>query len=84
MEPNQIHRSLIRLHILIEASKRPLEAGGIAALDRAATRRILREFERKGYLTTSGRAPGTYTITKAGRLRARDARNKIASLFPHT
>ena len=81
MEPNEIYRSLIRLHILIEAAKAPIEGESIAGLNRDKARRILREFESKGYLATNGRVAGVYAITKAGRLRARDAKKKIAALM---
>jgi DNA-binding PadR family transcriptional regulator len=93
MEPREIYRSLIRLYVLIEAAKRPLDSAGIAAtlqdrgftLSVEATRRILRVFEGKGYLTgtevRNSRAHKVYTITAAGRRQVPDAKRKIEELI---
>jgi len=93
MEPKEIYRSLIRLYILIEADKQPLDSTGVAAslcdrgfaLSLASTRRILRSFEDNGYLAgakvRNSRPHKVYTLTAAGRRRARDAKRKIGELM---
>src|SRR5262245_59747089 len=93
MELREIRQSLIRLYILIAASNRPLDSAGITAtlqargfaLSLASTRHILRASEGKGYLTSRkvrNICPHKeYTITAAGRRRAREAKRKIGELM---
>jgi repressor of nif and glnA expression len=93
MEPKEIYRSLIRLHILIEASKRPVATGGVTGklhdrgftLSLARVRDILRDFEGKGYLVSTavcnGRVQRMHTITRAGCLRVQDAKKKVGELI---
>src|SRR5262249_28994190 len=93
MGPKQIDQSLIRLSALIEVSKGPTDSAGLLvklhdrglAVNLALVRRILRAFERKGYLvsreTEAGRTSVTYAITRAGRRQSRDAREKLAALI---
>jgi DNA-binding PadR family transcriptional regulator len=93
MEPKEIYRSLIRLHILIEASKRPVNSGGVTGklhdrgftLSLARVRDILRDFEGKGYLVSTGVRDGRvrrmYTITQTGRIRMQDANKKVGELI---
>lgn len=77
----------------MEAAKQPLDTAGVTArlndrghtVSLAATRRILRLFEGKGYLTATDVRNSLphkeYTLTAAGRRRARDARRKIGELL---
>ena len=93
MEPREIYRSLIRLHILIEAARRPLDSAGVAAKlhDRgfnfgvASVRNILRRFEAAGYLTSAlarNRRPHrVYRITATGRKLAREAKKRVGTLI---
>jgi DNA-binding PadR family transcriptional regulator len=93
MEPKEIYPNLIRLHVLIEASRRPIDTGSVRGsledrgliLNDASIRRILREFEGKGYLASSeahnSRPHIIYTMTPAGRARMRDAKEKIRALI---
>ena len=92
MEPKEIYRSLIRLHILLDAAKGPIDSGGVARkLDAigftatlASVRQILRTLESRGYLLSNevrkSQVRRMYSITKFGRLRARDAKKKIGDL----
>jgi len=93
MEPKEIYRSLIRLHILFDAAKGPIDSGAVAGKlhDRgfianpASVRQTLRTLESKGYLVSNevrkSQARRMYSITPAGRLRARDAKKKIGDLI---
>src|SRR5689334_20085024 len=93
MQPREIYRSLIRLHVLIEAARRPLDSIGISAklqecglkLGVASVGQILRRFEAVGCLTSTpapnNRQRDVYTITATGRKRARDAKKKIGQLI---
>jgi DNA-binding PadR family transcriptional regulator len=93
MGPREIDRSLIRLYILIEAAKQPLDSVGVAAslrdrgftLSLASALHILRLFEGKGYLTGTevrdSRLHKMYTLTAAGRRRTRDAKRKIREMM---
>jgi DNA-binding PadR family transcriptional regulator len=93
MEPKEIYHSLIRLHILLDAAKGPIESGGVAGklnvlgftANLASVRQILRTLESRGYLLSNevhnSRARRMYRITQAGRLRARDAKKKIGDLI---
>jgi DNA-binding MarR family transcriptional regulator len=93
MEPREIYRSLIRLHVLIEAARRPLDSAGVSAklqacglkLGVASVRQILRRFEAVGYLTATParnrRGGNVYTITATGRKRARDAKKRVGELI---
>jgi DNA-binding PadR family transcriptional regulator len=93
MEPNKIYRTLIRLHVLIEATRRPLDSADVSVnlhdrgvkLGPVPVRHILRRFEAEGYLTSTlvrnSRQRKVYTITAAGRRKARDANEKLRSLI---
>ena len=93
MQPKEIYRSLVRLHILVAASRGPIDSTAVArnlddrgfALNLASVRHILRGFESKGYLVSTkspnGRVHDTYAITRAGRLRVQDATQKVAKLI---
>jgi DNA-binding PadR family transcriptional regulator len=93
METKEIYRSLIRLHILLDAAKGPIDSGAVAGKlhDRgftanpAAVRQTLRTLESKGYLVSSevrnSQTRRMYSITTVGRLRARDAKKKIGDLI---
>jgi len=93
MEPKEIYRSLIRLHILLDAAKGPIDSGGVARkLDAtgftatlASVRQILRTLESRGYLVSNevrkSQVRRMYSITKVGRLRAGDAKKKIGDLI---
>lgn len=88
----EIEQSRIHLYILLTAAKAPIDGSGVMEKLRdcgftaslASTQRI-REFETKGYLisdrTHNGRSGGRCTITKAGRLRIRDAKAKIRTMI---
>jgi DNA-binding PadR family transcriptional regulator len=93
MEPREIYRSLIRLHVLIEATRRPLDSAGVSAklqncgfkLGVASVRQILRRFEAVGYLTSTparnSRHRNVYRITATGRKGARDAKKRVGQLI---
>jgi DNA-binding PadR family transcriptional regulator len=93
MESKEIYRGLIRLHILIEATRRPLDSAGLTArlrnhglnLSLASTRRILRGFEGRGYFSCAevrnSRPHKMYKITAAGRRQARDAKRRVRELI---
>lgn len=93
MELKEIYRSLIRLHILIEATRRPLDSAGVSAtlqdrgfkLSAVSVWRILRGFETAGYLKSTparnSRPRSVYTITAAGRKRALDASKRVEQLI---
>ena len=93
MEPKEIYRSLIRLHILLDAAKGPIDSGSVAGklhapgftATLASVRQILRTLESRGYLVSNevrkSQVRRMYSITKVGRLRARDAKKKIGDLI---
>jgi DNA-binding PadR family transcriptional regulator len=93
MGPKEIDQSLIRLSVLIQVSKEPIDSAGLfaklhergLAIDTASMRRILHAFERKGYLVSreagASRTSVTYAITRAGRRQSRDAREKLVALL---
>jgi DNA-binding PadR family transcriptional regulator len=94
LQLKEIRRSLIRLHILIAATKQPLDNAVVWRLlhdcgfdlSLGSVRTILRQFERQRYLISAtsvrnGRSINVYTITAAGRVRAREARKKVGNLI---
>jgi len=93
MEPKEIYRSLIRLQVLMEAARRPLDSAALSAklqdrgfkLGAASVRSVLRRFEAAGYLTAmpaqTTRGRKVYTLTAAGRRRARDASKRVGQLI---
>jgi DNA-binding MarR family transcriptional regulator len=93
MEPVEIYRSLIRLHILLETANAPGASSAVAGklADRgymtspASARRILREFEARGYViskeTRNSRSRRVYRITSPGRQKLRDAKKKLRALM---
>ncbi len=93
MEPKEIERTLVRLYILFDAAKEPIDGSGITEKLRerrlttslGSVRRILRELETKGYLVShevrNSRSHRMYAATPAGRLRIKDAKKKIRALI---
>ena len=93
MEPREIYRSLIRLHVLIEAARRPLDSAGVSTklqdcglkLGVASVRQILRRFAAAGYLASTparnSRHRKVYIITATGRKQARDAKKRVGQLI---
>ncbi len=93
MEPKEIYRSLIRIHILFDAAKGPIDSGGVTGklhvlgytASLASIRQILRTLESRGYLVSKevrkSRVRRMYSITKVGRSRAGDAKKKIGDLI---
>ena len=93
MAPHEIYRSLIRIHVLIEVAKAPIDSSSLArrisdhglTMNSESARRILRELEAKGYLVSKEvrgrRSRRFYVLTGAGRRRRRDAKNKVRALI---
>jgi DNA-binding PadR family transcriptional regulator len=93
MAPHEIYRSLIRIHVLIELAKAPVDSGGLArkisdhgfTMSSESARRILRQLRARGYVVCkevrSRRSRRLYTLTGAGRRRLRDAKNKVRALI---
>jgi DNA-binding PadR family transcriptional regulator len=94
MDDTEFYIGLIRLHILHHAGEEPIFGLGIIAelrrhgyeLSPGTLYPILHAMERKGYLRSRQQRKGksarrVYTLTPAGRVVLRDAKEKVRELF---